>query len=84
MRLAEIVGIDDAWSGRLRQIVTDPALFNLVLAIVQYLAHLIADKPRDAVITLADVDDIDAQGLAEWLPVVLEILRLLKQLRGDQ
>jgi hypothetical protein len=84
VRLAEIVGIDDAWTERLRQIVTDPALLKLVLAIIDYLAYLVADKPRGPATALAEVDHIDAQGLAEWLPIVLEIIRLIKQLRGGQ
>jgi hypothetical protein len=79
VRLAELVGIDDAWTERLRQIVTDPALFNLVRAIVQYLSHLLGDRRH-----VATADTIDPQSLAQWLPVVLEIIRLIKQLRGDQ
>jgi hypothetical protein len=88
VRLAEVLGIDDAWTERLRQIVVEPPLFNLVLAIVQYLADLAGwDESQQSICVLsADGQQVlvDARGLLEWLPIVLEILRLLKEIRGGR
>jgi hypothetical protein len=88
VRLAELVGIDDAWTSLLRQIVVKASLFNLVLAIVKYLADVTGwDQSQQSILALSAEGEhvvVDAQSLVDWLPIVLEIIRLLKQIRGEQ
>jgi hypothetical protein len=87
VRLAELLGIDDAWTERVRSIVLDPGVFNIVLAVVQCLAGMaLRDEMQDAVrVLLADDHEVlvDAQGLIDWLPLVFQIIALLRQLRGE-
>lgn len=85
LRLAEFAGIDPGWLARVRQILDDPRTFDLVLAVVRYVEGLF-----DAEATAAMNDDdlnqltvVDAQTFADWLPIILQIITLIRQLRGD-
>jgi hypothetical protein len=88
VRLGQLVGLDPSWSARLQSILDNPAVFDIVLVIARYLSSQLAtDAASDAIFPLSDdpvVLDIDAQSLAAWLPIVLQILDLLRQLRGIQ
>jgi len=72
--LAQLVGLDPQWIDRAQQLVNDPAVFNILLAVVQYLAQSPA--------TNVNASALDAQSLADWLPLLFELLHALLNLRG--
>ena len=87
IRFAEMLGIDDAWLDRVRSIVLDDAVFNIVLAIVQYLAGVATRNEAGEVHALGEAGQeivIDAQSFLEWLPLVVQLLALLGQMGGDR
>ncbi|MDZ4820123.1 MAG: hypothetical protein SGJ20_14240 [Planctomycetota bacterium] len=47
LRLAEFVGLDRTWSDRVREILTNPRVFDVVLALVRYFGALVS-LPGDA------------------------------------
>jgi hypothetical protein len=90
LRLAEFVGVDRAWTGRIRTILDDPRVFDIVLAIVRYLQglmeteqviQLIAENDTADVQRLAAETDLAAQDFLDWLPLILEIIALLREFR---
>jgi len=87
LRLAELVGVEPAWIERLRKILDDPGAFNIVLAVVQYALGLAAREAAGTV-RLAGCEsdegvEVTAEALAEWLPPVIQIVGLLRQIRGE-
>lgn len=90
LRLAEFVGVDRAWTDRIRSVLDDPRAFDIVLAIVRYLhglmeseqvVRLIAENDAAGVERLAGDSDIAAQDFLDWLPLILEIIALLREFR---
>ena len=83
-RVAELLGLDSRWTARLQSILDNPAVFDVVLAIVQYVSQQLADDRRDngeiAALAEPTMLSINAQGFAEWLPMVLQIVDLLRYL----
>jgi hypothetical protein len=96
LRLAEFTGIDRTWTDRVRSVLDDPRAFDVVLAVVRYLhglvapddvARLIAQRDaaaNDAVAMtklLTPDADVAAQAFIDWLPLVFELVALLRELR---
>ncbi|MEX2138677.1 MAG: hypothetical protein WD894_05410 [Pirellulales bacterium] len=90
LRLAEFAGVDRAWTDRVRAVLDDPRSFDIVLAIVRYLhglmeteqvVRLIAENDAAAVERLAAQNDVAAQDFLDWLPLILEIIALLREFR---
>jgi hypothetical protein len=89
LRLAEFAGIDRAWTDRVRAILDDPRTFDIVLAIVRYLHGLIAtDQIMQAIAEHHAAEnndrsngDVAAQDFFDWLPLILEIIALLREFR---
>lgn len=82
-RLAELLAIDPDWIQRLRLALANERVFRIVLAIVQYAASLIGEEGEPSAAALeADALSLDAQTFSHWLPLVLELLTLWRQLRG--
>lgn len=62
LRLAEFVGIEPSWTDRIRQILNDPRVFELVLAVVRYLDGFVnAAAPNDGVSAAASTGEQTAQ-----------------------
>jgi hypothetical protein len=81
--LAELLGVEPAWIERLHTILTDEHVFNIVLAIVQYLMFLLWEADEADVLDLSGSScGIDAQSFSDWLPQVLELITLWRYLRG--
>jgi hypothetical protein len=81
IRLVEKLGLDPSWTDRLRKVLDDDRLFNVVWAIAQYVLGLVdLDDDTAAVNASSDAPVLDAQALVDWLPLVLEIIRLLREL----
>jgi hypothetical protein len=81
LRLAEFAGVDRAWTDRVRDIVDDPRAFDIVLAIVRYLHGLTETEQVVQAIAECNATDVAAQDFADWLPLILEIIALLRELR---
>jgi hypothetical protein len=88
LRLAEFAGVDHAWTDRIRKVLDDPRAFDVVLAIVRYLHGLIATEQimqviaeHNAASAETSSTDVAAQDFIDWLPLILEIIALLRDLR---
>jgi hypothetical protein len=88
LRLAEFVGIDPAWTDRIRRVLDDERAFDIVLAIVRYLHGLMTTE--EVIQSIAQYNtaaeapsrgEIAAQDFLDWLPLILEIIALLRELR---
>ncbi|MGE0610278.1 MAG: hypothetical protein AB7O62_24525 [Pirellulales bacterium] len=85
LRLAEMVGVDPAWTARLRRILAEPGIFAIVLAIVQYALGTPAERTTDDTIRMAAANgavELHAADFADWLPLVIQLIHLLRELRG--
>jgi hypothetical protein len=83
VRLGELVGVDPQWTARLQSILENPAVFDVVLAIARFLSSQMAGDATDSLSIQSEgllVLEIDAQSFAAWLPIVLQILELIRQL----
>jgi hypothetical protein len=77
-------GLNSAWISRLQNLLNDQNAFNTVLSIVAYLESLVGSGNPLANDATAPVDlAIDAQSLADWLPIVIQILQLIQSIRGN-
>jgi hypothetical protein len=88
LRLGELAGVDRAWTDRVRAVLDDPRAFDIVLAIVRYLHGLIATDEivqsiaeYNAAANDASAGDLVAQDFLDWLPLILEIIAFLRELR---
>ena len=81
LRLAEFAGVDRTWTDRLRTILDDPRAFDIVLAIVRYLHGLIETEQVIQSIAEHNATEVAAQDVLDWLPLILEIIALLRELR---
>ena len=81
LRLAEFAGVDRAWTDRVRSILDDPRAFDIVLAIVRYLHGLMDTEQVVQSIADRDATDVAAQDFLDWLPLILEIMALLREFR---
>jgi hypothetical protein len=89
LRLAEFAGIDRAWTDRIRRVLDDQRAFDIVLAIVRYLHGLMATEEivrsiaqyNAAAKNNATTADLAAQDFLNWLPLILEIIAFLRELR---
>ena len=87
LEFAALLGMESEFIDRLRVILADESVFQTVLAIVRFLGGLIdvVGEPAQGAIRLSSVDggtqsDVTIQGFLEWLPTVLQILELIRQL----
>jgi hypothetical protein len=87
LELADLIGLDEKLVERLRTILADQNVFQIVLSIVRFLAGFVdvVGEPADGRFHLSSVDgqtqsDMSIRGFLEWLPIVLQILDLLRRL----
>jgi hypothetical protein len=84
--LGRLVGIDAAWLDRLRTALDNEVVFGVVLALVRLAAQAAtaSNDDRGLRISSADADVVlTGQAIADWLPIVLELIELLRTLRGQ-
>lgn len=88
LKLAEFAGLDPSIVARLRAALLDESLFPVVLAIVRYLtglAHLSGARVCDPTVRrILDQEDLLPVGigigdLLNWLPLLLEIIDLIRR-----
>lgn len=98
VQVGTLLGIDAAWLAKLQTVLKSDIAFRIVLALVRLALEAsgaIADgedfvhsSEAGAVDVLrldagdGDLAIVSSQGLADWLPVVIEIIALLRALRG--
>jgi hypothetical protein len=81
--LAEMLGIGSEWIDRVEMALENQHVFEIVLAIVRYVSSLIDDAAIDELqFVVAEECLFDAQSFSQWLPLVLELLSLWRELRG--
>ncbi len=84
VELGNAAGLNSAWIGRLQSLLTDQSAFNTVLSIIAWLELLLGAGNTPASDAPAPLElAIDAQSLADWLPIVLQILQLIQSIRGN-
>ena len=89
IQLANLLGVDAAWTARVQQILADPAVFNVVLLVVQQLLGSDSQTgPASPSLSPTPLQTqavtLDEQTLGEWLPFITEIIGLIRQIRGAQ
>jgi hypothetical protein len=90
VRFADLIGIDPTWTNRLREALDDDGVFYIVLAIVQYAFGLMDGKMDGdgdgTTVVLASEDGscvVTTQSFLSWLPIVLQLIQLIRGLRGE-
>jgi len=87
LRLGELLGLDAAWLDRLRPIMTDEGVLNIVLAVWQFVLGArhesdVGDAIRCRVAGVEAPVVVTQQSLADWLPIVVQLISLLRIVRG--
>ncbi len=83
--VGRLAGLDAGWLERLQAALDNEAVFGVVLALVRLAAQAASASNDDAGlrISTADADIVlTGQAIADWLPIVLELVELLRLLRG--
>lgn len=89
LRLGELLGLDAAWLDRLRPILTDDGVLQIVLAVWQFVLGARHEVDADEAVRCR-VNGVDApvvvtqQSLADWLPIVVQLISLLRMVRGSR
>lgn len=89
VQLGGAAGLNAAFLTNLESLLTDSSAFNTVLSIIAYLESLGTTNPPTGRPHGCDRDSaptdltINAQSLADWLPVVIQILQLIESIRGN-
>ncbi len=81
VQLGTSAGLNSAWINQLQNLLTDSDAFNTVLSIIAYLES-ISTSTADATLPANELA-IDAGSLANWLPLVIQILQLIQSIRGS-
>ncbi len=83
--VADALGMDAAWTAKLKTLLSDQNVFEVALVIVQFIESLFGSSPPPLPSAAASAGDrvtLDAQAFADWLPVVMQILQVIEQLLG--
>lgn len=89
LRLGELLGLDAAWLDRLRPIVTDDGVLRIVLAVWEFVLGARHEVDADEAVRCR-VSGVEApvvvtqQALADWLPIVVQLISLLRIVRGTR
>jgi hypothetical protein len=84
LKLAEFAGVDRTWTDRVRTILDNPRVFDIVLAVVRYLDGLMDGEQAARMIAeteSAGAEAFEAQDFIDWFPLILQIITLLRELR---
>ena len=84
VRLAEQFGLEPSWLERWESLLNDDRLTQVVLAFAQYVLGILNGRERTVSPQSTQPVVVGAQLYAEWLPLVLELLRVVLSLRGAQ
>jgi hypothetical protein len=84
--LGRMGGVDAAWLDRLQSALDNEAVFGVVLALIRLAAQAATASNHDEGlrVTAADADVVlTGKALADWLPIVLELIELFRAFRGQ-
>lgn len=92
LRLAALVRLDEAWRRQLEALLLDEGLLRIALAVVHYVLGSGSEETAAGQLRVrvpSATDDagpgealsIDEQTLLLWLPLVVQLLRMIGQLR---
>ena len=87
LQLANLLGVSTTWTSSVQSILADPAVLNVVLLIVQQLlgeSQTGTPAPSPSPAPQAQAVAISEQSLSQWLPLITEIIGLIRQIRGEQ
>lgn len=88
VRLGSACGFDSAWLERFERLLTDDDLVAVVLAVTHYVLRGVGLQatgvPSTNMPTASNPQPlvVDAQSYADWLPLVIELVQLVRKLRG--
>lgn len=82
VRLGGLFGLDDAWLRRWELLLTDDDLVQVVLAIAHYVLNRVSPASEQSSGASFVAHSIDRQSYVDWLPLVVELLRIVRQIRG--
>jgi hypothetical protein len=86
LNFAELLGASGELTDRLRQILADENVFHIVLAIVRFVLGAVSDETDDSTPRAAfDAPRrtvIEPQDFLSWLPIVVQIIKLIRLIRG--
>jgi hypothetical protein len=86
LRFAELLGVSGELTDRLRQILADENVFQIVLGIVRFLLGALDDdtagRELRASFDVGSTVVVEAQALLSWLPIVVQIIHLIRMIRG--
>lgn len=89
LRLATTFGLDQSLADSLRTIISDERIFQLVLAVIRYVAGVLqlegemADgRLRFNSLDSAQATEVEMRSFLEWLPIVIQLLELIRGFRG--
>ncbi len=79
LRIGGTLGIDLAWLAQLGNLLNNPAVFDIVLAIERYLLTLIATKPTSGSGNSQPGSEITIQALSlsDWLAIITQLLQIV-------
>ncbi|MEX2139856.1 MAG: hypothetical protein WD894_11380 [Pirellulales bacterium] len=86
LHFAELLGVSGELTDRLRQILADENVFQIVLSIVRFLLGMSGGETAEGKLRASfDVRNavrIEPQDLLSWLPIVVQIINLIRIIRG--
>jgi hypothetical protein len=86
LHFADLLGVSSEFTDRLRQILTDENVFQIVLGIVRFLLGDGGVEASDGKLRAAFADGsstvIEPQDFLSWLPIVVQIINLIRIIRG--
>ena len=86
LNFAELLGTSDELTDRLLQILADENVLQIVLAIVRFVLGTASDETDDGTPRAAfdppRSTAIQPQDFLSWLPIVVQIINLIRQIRG--
>lgn len=86
LHFAELLGVSGELTDRLRQILGDENVFQIVLGIVRLLLGAAGADTDDGKLRASFADGstavIEPQDFLSWLPIVVQIINLIRIIRG--
>jgi hypothetical protein len=87
LHFAELFGVSGELTDRLRQMLSDDNVFQIVLGIVRFLLGMGGEETAEgklrASFDVGNTRRIEPQDLLSWLPIVVQIINLIRLIRGD-
>lgn len=83
LKLGELGGLDAEWLVRVRSIVENPTVFQLVLSLTRFVCGLLDgdDEGEAEPQAFAALATVEAQSVLVWLPLVIQLVGLWRQIR---